>query len=116
MLYLFESELIGSKPVNYALRSIYGLGKKKSDFICKNLGFSNNFKVNNLSKDQVNRLIKFIETLDMDLGSELKQIRLFAAKNLTLIRSYRGIRRSQGLPVRGQRTHTNARIARKGRF
>jgi small subunit ribosomal protein S13 len=53
--------------------------------------------------------------LNIKLGSELKQVKLLAAKNLTSIRSYRGIRLSQGLPARGQRTHTNARTARKRR-
>jgi small subunit ribosomal protein S13 len=102
MIYLFESELPENKSVYFALRRIYGIGKANSSLICRKVGFSANLKIKKLSKDQTIKLIKTIENLNIEI-----------AKTLVSIRSYRGLRRKQGLPVRGQRTHTNAKSARK---
>jgi small subunit ribosomal protein S13 len=113
MVYLFESELIENKSIIFSLINVYGIGKANANLICKKLGFSKNLKVKNLSKDQLNQLVKTIESLNINLASDLKKIKLLITKNLISIKSYRGLRRNQGLPVRGQRTHTNARTARK---
>lgn len=113
MIYLFESELPENKSVYFALTHIYGIGKANSFLICRKLGFSANLKVKNLSKDQIIKLIKTIETLNIELASDLKKAESLIAKTLVSIRSYRGLRKKQGLPVRGQRTHTNAKTARK---
>jgi len=113
MIYLFESNILENKPVFLGLTSIYGIGKSKSLFICKYLGFSSNLKIKYLSKDQYNKLVKTIEFLNFELASNLKKIKLLNNKKLINIKSYKGLRRYQGLPVRGQRTHTNAKTARK---
>jgi small subunit ribosomal protein S13 len=115
MIYLFESELPENKSVYFALTHIYGIGKANSFLICRKLGFSANLKVKNLSKDQTIKLIKTIETLNIELASDLKKTESLITKTLVSIRSYRGLRKKQGLPVRGQRTHTNAKTARKRR-
>jgi len=115
MIYLFESELPENKSVHLALIHIYGIGKVNSSLICRKLGFSVNLKLKNLSKDQTTRLIKTIETLNIELASDLKKLQLLVLKKLVSIKSYKGLRRKQGLPVRGQRTHTNAKTARKRR-
>ena len=113
MIYLFESELSETKPIVYALSYIFGIGQKHSSFICKKLGFSKNLTIKNLSKEQLNKLILTVEALDLKLGSDLKKLKLLTFKKLTTIKSYRGLRKVQGLPVRGQRTHTNAQTARR---
>jgi len=113
MVYLFESELPENKPVFLSLMHIYGLGKFNSFLICKRLGFSINLKIKNLSKEQLHELIKIIELLDLKLASDLKKFNLFVVKRLVSIKSYRGLRKTRGLPVRGQRTHTNAKTSRK---
>ena len=113
MIYLFESELPKNKLLPFALQSIYGLGKAHSFLICKKLGFSKNLTVKDLSKEQISRLVKTIESLDMLVAGDLLKVRLLVAKKLVSIKSYRGLRRYQGLPVRGQRTHTNAKTSRK---
>jgi small subunit ribosomal protein S13 len=113
MIYLFESAIPEEKSVFFALTYIYGMGKTNSFLICKKLGFSENLKIKNLSKEQVNKLIKLIEFLNIELTSDLKKIKLFKKKKLVSIKAYRGLRSNQGLPVRGQRTHTNAKTARK---
>lgn len=113
MVYLFESELPENKSIFISLTYIYGIGDFNSKILCKKLGFAPNFKVKDLSKEQTNKIIKTIESLDLKLASDLKKIKLLILKNLIFIKSYKGLRRYKGLPVRGQRTHTNARTVKK---
>lgn len=113
MVYIFESELLENKSIVIALTQIFGIGNSSSSLICKNLGFAKNLKVKNLSKEQLNLLIKTVENLDLSLASDLKKEKLLTFKKLISIKSYRGLRKYQGLPVRGQRTHTNAKTAKK---
>jgi small subunit ribosomal protein S13 len=113
MIYIFESKIPDDKSVLCALTYIYGINKSTSLLICKKLGFSKNFKVNNLSSEQINQLLKTLESLNISLGSNLKKLKQVNLKKLISIKSYRGLRKTYGLPVRGQRTHTNARTARK---
>jgi small subunit ribosomal protein S13 len=54
-----------------------------------------------------------VESLNFELAGDLKKSKLLVIKKLTSIKSYRGLRRTQGLPVRGQRTHTNSKTSRK---
>ena len=60
MIYIFETEISNNKPLIFSLQKIYGLGKKNSRLICKQLGFSNNFKTNELSNEQISKLVKII--------------------------------------------------------
>jgi small subunit ribosomal protein S13 len=113
MIYLFESKIPDNKSVFFALTHVYGINKSISLLICKKSGFSKNFKIKNLSKEQINKLIKIIESLNINLVSDLKKTKLLSFKKLVSIKSYRGLRRNQGLPVRGQRTHTNAKTSSK---
>lgn len=113
MVYLFESKIPEEKSVLFALTYIYGINKSTSYLICKKLGFSINFKINLLSNEQLNILVKTTELLNLILGSNLKKLKQLHFKKLVSIKSYKGLRKKQGLPVRGQRTHTNAKTARK---
>lgn len=115
MLYLFESDLSENKSLRYALKNVFGIGYTKSSLICKQLGFSNVLKVKNLSKTHLDQLINHMEFINIKLANDLKQMNLLVKKKLIVIKSYRGMRRSRGLPVRGQRTHTNARTSKKHR-
>ena len=113
MIYLFESKLPETKSVYFGLKYVYGIGKSRSFLICKKLGFSSNFKVKNLSDEQVNQISKLVESLNFALANDLKRLKLLAKQRLISIKSYRGLRRKKGFPVRGQRTHTNARTAKR---
>lgn len=113
MTFIFDTELVENKQIYHSLTQIYGLGKKQSSFICRKLGFSKNLKVKDLSKDQITELLKLIDVLNLTLASDLKKLKFLSIKNLISIKSYRGFRRNQGLPLRGQRTHTNSKTARK---
>lgn len=113
MIYLFESELSEKKSVFFSLTDIYGIGRSNASFVCKKLGFSKNLKFKNLSKEQINKLIKIIESLNKELASDLKKSEILRIKTLVSIKSQRGLRRIKGLPLRGQRTHTNAKTSKK---
>jgi len=113
MIYIFETEILNNKPLVFSLQKIYGLGKKNSSLICKQLGFSNNLQTSKLSNDQISKLIKAIEKSDLIITNELRKLQAFSLRNLIDIKSYKGLRRLNGLPVRGQRTHTNSRTSRR---
>jgi small subunit ribosomal protein S13 len=113
MAYLFETELLENKLVFLSIMHIYGLGKFSSLLVCKRLGFSKNLKTKNLSKDQLTQLIETIEGLNKELAGALKKSKILYTQKLVSIRSYKGLRKIKGLPIRGQRTHTNAKTARK---
>lgn len=113
MLYIFETKLSESDSVFYALKNIIGIGKSQSFYFCKQLGFATNFKIKNLSEDQIIKLLKLIETSNLKITSDLKKFRIFITKRLVSIKSYRGLRKIRGLPIRGQRTHTNAKTAKR---
>lgn len=113
MIYLLETKLPENKSIFFALNSIYGIGRKTSFLICKKLGFSLNLKVKNLSAKQALDLLKIIDFSRLILSNELKKIKLLNFKKLISIKSYKGLRKLKGYPIRGQRTHTNASTAKK---
>lgn len=112
-MYILESKLPEDKSIYYALKYIYGIGNSRSLFICKKLGFLLNLKVKNLSSIQIVQLLKFVDSLNFVVANDLKRMKLLRKQFLISIKSYRGLRRKKGFPVRGQRTHTNAKTARK---
>ena len=113
MIYIFETEILNNRPLVYSLQKIYGLGKKNSSLVCKKLGFSKNLKTSELSNDQISKLVKIIEKSDLIVTNKLRKLQAFYLRNLVDIKSYKGLRRLNGLPVRGQRTHTNGRTAKR---
>ena len=115
MLYLLETNLSENKPVFFALSKVYGIGRNTAFSICKKLGFSMNLKIKDLTQEQITDILQLIDSSNLLLNNELKKFKSFSLKNLVSIKSYRGLRRFRGLPVRGQRTHTNAKSARKNR-
>jgi small subunit ribosomal protein S13 len=113
MLYLFDTELLKDKKVILALKLIFGLGNSSTTLLIKRLGFSKNLKIKSLLKKQIHKLVKAVSSLNILLTNDLKKFRSSTFQNLLNIKSIKGFRRSCGLPVRGQRTHTNAKTARK---
>ena len=74
MLYLLETNLPENKSVLYALTYIYGIGDSTAFRICKNLGFSANLKINDLTQEQILEILHVIESLDLVLNNELKKL------------------------------------------
>ena len=102
-----------NKRVVIALTYIHGIGPKSSQEICSKLGVPAERRVNELTEDEV---IRIRETIDSEymVEGDLRRERAMAIKRLMDMACYRGLRHRRGLPVRGQRTHTNART-RKGK-
>ena len=115
MVYLFESKLSETKSVYFGLMSIYEIGRSRSFLICKKVGLSLNLKIKDLSASQIHQISKVIESSGYILSNDLKRLILLNKQRLISIKSYRGLRRKKGFPIRGQRTHTNAKTAKKNR-
>lgn len=101
------------KRVVIGLQSIYGLGPKKSNDICVKLGIGDHRRVKDLTDDEVVKIREFIDR-EYKVEGDLRREVLQNIKRLVDLGCYRGIRHRRKLPVRGQRTHTNART-RKGK-
>ena len=101
-----------NKLVQIGLTYIYGIGRTLASHVCEATEINENTRVMNLTDDEVAKLRSYIEgelRVEGDLRREVQQ----DIKRKMEIGCYQGIRHRRGLPVRGQRTHTNART-RKG--
>jgi small subunit ribosomal protein S13 len=100
------------KRVLIALQYIHGIGPKKAEEICQKVGIPDERRVHQLTDDEV---VRIRETIDRDytVEGDLRREVAMNIKRLMDLGCYRGLRHRKGLPVRGQRTHTNART-RKG--
>lgn len=101
-----------NKRVTIALRYIYGIGPAKAAMICEKVGIAADRRVHDLTDQEV---LQIRETIDADhqVEGDLRREVGQNVKRLMDMGNYRGLRHRRGLPVRGQRTHTNART-RKG--
>ena len=104
--------LPNQKRLEIGLTYIYGIGQSTARDICAALGLSADTKVRDLTEDEVTKLREHIDA-NYQVEGDLRRERTQAIKRLSEIGAYRGIRHRRGLPVRGQRTKTNART-RKG--
>lgn len=104
--------LPANKRIEYALTYLFGIGLKTSQDILSKLKISFNTRVKDLSDSEVAQISKEVSSNYVTEGELRKEITL-NIKRLQEIGSYRGLRHKKGLPVRGQRTKTNART-RKG--
>lgn len=112
MLNIFNRFIPDKRGALFALTDLYGINKYQSTKICKNIGVNPYIKLNQLNKKQIYKLKKYIEK-NILIEEDLKKKKHNTNAELLKIKSYRGIRNSMGLPVRGQRTHTNAKTKRK---
>ena len=106
-------DIPNDKHISIALTYIFGIGRSRAETILKKLNIEKNIKAKDISEDEIVKIREYIEnnyTIEGDLRREISQ----NIKRLIEINSYKGIRHKRGLPVRGQRTHTNART-RKGK-
>ncbi len=105
-------DLPRDKRIEIALTYVYGIGRKTAVDICANTGVNPDIRVRDLSEDDASKLREYIDkncVVEGDLRREIA----FDIKRLIEIGCYRGVRHRKGLPVRGQRSKTNART-RKG--
>ncbi len=107
-------EIPGKKHIGIALRYIYGIGPALSQKIIAQAGVNSEVKTDALTEEEVNRLREIIDR-EYRVEGELRREVSLDIKRLIEIGSYRGIRHRHNLPVRGQRTRTNARVRRGSR-
>ena len=105
-------DLPRTKRVEIALTYIYGIGVTRSNKILAKAGIEPSVRVKDLSEEEASRIAKIIEA-EGSVEGDLRKDVAMNVKRLMEIGSYRGMRHRRNLPVRGQRTHTNART-RKG--
>ena len=100
------------KRLEISLTYIFGIGRSTAQKLCAELGLDPGTRVHNLTDEEVNRIRTYVDAnlkVEGDLRRDVQQ----DIKRKMEIGSYQGLRHRRGLPVRGQRTHTNART-RKG--
>jgi len=110
---LLGVEIPPKKKLAFSLRYIYGIGPTRADAIVKTAGLDPNMRAADLSEEQLNKILHVITDKKWVVEGDLRREITANLKRLQAINCYRGVRHRKGLPVRGQRTSTNART-RKG--
>ncbi|MCD7784272.1 MAG: 30S ribosomal protein S13 [Oscillospiraceae bacterium] len=105
-------DLPRDKRIEVALTYIYGIGQPTATKICKETGVNPDVRVKDMSEDDVTKIREYIDHNLIVEGDKRREVQL-NIKRLIEVGCYRGTRHRKGLPVRGQRTKTNART-RKG--
>ena len=105
-------DLPNEKRVEIGLTYIYGIGRKSSNDILAATGINPDTRVKDLTEDDISKLREYIDH-NLEVEGDRRRAVAFDIKRLIEIGSYRGVRHRKGLPVRGQRSKTNART-RKG--
>ncbi len=106
-------DLPRNKRMEIALTYIYGIGRKTSNKILAKADISPDKKSDDIDEGEIRRIRDILEGGDIQVEGDLRRERNMNIKRLMDLGCYRGLRHRRGLPVRGQRTHTNART-RKG--
>ncbi len=107
-------DIPGKKHIRYALRYIHGIGPKRADDVLAACNVDPMKKADDITQDEIHALTTYIQDhfrVEGDLRREVSQ----NIRRLISIGSYRGLRHKKGLPVRGQRTKTNARTRKGGK-
>ncbi len=110
---LLGVDIPSDKRIEASLPYIYGIGPKTAKQILEHASIDPNIRAKDLSQDQLSAIIQAISDLKIVIEGDLRREIQSNLKRLQSINCYRGIRHRRGLPVRGQRTSTNART-RKG--
>ena len=106
-------DIPGNKRVEFSLRYLYGVGPAKALEIIQKVGIDPDLKAKDLTPDQIGAITKILQD-DLLVEGDLRRTLAADIRRLQQINCYRGIRHRRNLPVRGQRTKTNART-RKGK-
>jgi small subunit ribosomal protein S13 len=110
---LLGVDIPAKKKIAYSLRYIYGIGPVRADLIVAEAGIDPNSRAESLTEEQLNKILHIITEHKWVVEGDLRRELTSNLKRLQAIGCYRGIRHRRSLPVRGQRTQTNART-RKG--
>jgi small subunit ribosomal protein S13 len=110
---LLGVEIPAKKKVAISLRYIYGIGPQRADQVVQEAGLDPNMRADALTEEQLNKILHIITEHKWVVEGDLRREITGNLKRLQAINCYRGVRHRRSLPVRGQRTSTNART-RKG--
>lgn len=88
---------------------IYGIGLSESRMLCKKVGFGEDSRGIHMTHEKSKLLENLVDSSDLLVGADLRRLHNDKIRRLYAIMTYRGLRHKKGLPVRGQRTHTNAK-------
>ena len=113
MLRILGVDIPGDKRIEVSLPYIYGIGPSNAKKVLEDANVDPNLRAKDLSPEQLNAIIHAISARKILIEGDLRRDLQMNLKRLQAINCYRGIRHRRGLPVRGQRTQTNART-RKG--
>ncbi len=114
MARLLGVDIPNNKRVEFALQYIHGIGPQRAKIICEAAAIPAEMRAQDLNEEHINKIMTVIAEKQYKLEGDLRREVMSNLKRLTAIKSYRGLRHMRGLPVRGQRTSTNART-RKGK-
>jgi len=112
MIYFLNTEIPDKKPVFIALQRVFGVGKTQSRRILNIFGLSPTTKISSLNTSLRNKIIVFIDK-NLKINDELRQSLTQLKEQQQRLKTYKGQRSRFKLPRRGQRTHTNAKTAKK---
>lgn len=116
MLYILSVGLKNNKQITKQLAQIFGVGFFQAELLCNSLNIGTDCYILELTQTLVYKLLKQIEQNQLIVDTELRKQRLKFISYVINIKSFRGTRHILKLPVRGQRTRTNSRTARKNIF
>jgi small subunit ribosomal protein S13 len=112
MVHILGIYIKPTKSIIYGLINIYGINIKTANKIIENVGIGDKTKINELTKDQIYNINRWIESNCL-VTTDLKKFDRNNIQRLRDIRCYKGIRHKLSLPVNGQRTHTNSKTQKK---
>ena len=107
-------EIPANKKLPYSLRTLYGIGLTRAQLLVEEAKLNPDARAQDLTEEQINKIAELIMKHGFKVEGDLRRELQMNVKRLQAINCYRGIRHKRGLPVRGQRTRTNART-RKGK-
>lgn len=111
---LLGVDIPANKKLEYSLRYVYGIGPTRAKTIVQEAGFDPDRRAGDLSEEELNKLATLVSEKQYIVEGDLRREVTANLKRLSAIRSWRGMRHMRGLPVRGQRTKTNARTRKGG--
>ena len=115
MARLLGVDIPNRKKIEFSLRYIYGVGPTRAKLILDVTGIDPNRRTQDLNEQEISQISNYIIDQKIMVEGDLRRAVTNNLKRLQSIRCYRGVRHQRGLPVRGQRTITNARTRKGGR-
>lgn len=109
MPFIIGTSIPEDKVLVQSIAHIYGIGLSQSKILCKKAGFGSDSRGIHVTFSKGKNLENLAEATPLALGADLRRFQNDKIRRLCVLSAYRGVRHRKGLPVRGQRTHTNAK-------